>query len=583
MRGKHSLTDRFLIYLIFIILFSNLIIYVINYSLMRRNFEEQSRNMEEGLLEVYIADVEQYFQDIDGIADSIIYNQNVIKILENKKDTSKTRDYLDEINSLYYISRPDLKISFYKEGKYTDYYSIFTNNNATKIPDYRTSDWYKEMEESQAERVIVGNIQVEEEFVYSIFYRIMDEYSQNTIGYLRVDMNLEKLKERVLHTYKDVSGITIWEKKSKRMLFYDQMTVELPEAAFAEQASGTTENKDFMVSWDQSDSTGWLIAMAVSKQEMNRNLRQLTIVLLLLTGLIVGITLLVSRRCFSVVTVNYKRLVDGMNKVKEGNLDIQVESAVPDEIGCLITEFNAMMQKVEKLIYEVEHKQMLVREAEMKALQQQINPHFICNIMNTIMGLASEGMDEEVITVSQSVGEMLRYNMNMRDMIELREEVRQVQNYIQIMKIRFENRFEAVYEIDESSLECQIVKFSLQPLVENAVKHGLEERDSGGLLRLRVRRRKGYIYIFICDNGVGIEKEQMEEMTVRLRENVEQPLEYIDANKGVGMMNVHLRMRLFYGNAYAIKLFSKKEQGTCVCIRIPAREGLWAYKREQEL
>ena len=272
-----------------------------------------------------------------------------------------------------------------------------------------------------------------------------------------------------------------------------------------------------------------------------------------------------------------------MNKVKEGNLDIQVESAVPDEIGCLITEFNAMMQKVEKLIYEVEHKQMLVREAEMKALQQQINPHFICNIMNTIMGLASEGMDEEVITVSQSVGEMLRYNMNMRDMIELREEVRQVQNYIQIMKIRFENRFEAVYEIDESSLECQIVKFSLQPLVENAVKHGLEERDSGGLLRLRVRRRKGCIYIFICDNGVGIEKEQMEEMTVRLRENVEQPLEYIDANKGVGMMNVHLRMRLFYGNAYAIKLFSKKEQGTCVCIRIPAREGLWAYKREQEL
>mgnify|MGYP005799191017 CR=1 FL=1 len=583
MRGKHSLTDRFLIYLIFIILFSNLIIYVINYSLMRRNFEEQSRNMEEGLLEVYIADVEQYFQDIDGIADSIIYNQNVIKILENKKDTSKTRDYLDEINSLYYISRPDLKISFYKEGKYTDYYSIFTNNNATKIPDYRTSDWYKEMDESQAERVIVGNIQVEEEFVYSIFYRIMDEYSQNTIGYLRVDMNLEKLKERVLHTYKDVSGITIWEKKSKRMLFYDQMTVELPEEAFAEQASGTAENKDFMISWDESDSTGWLIAMAVSKQEMNRNLRQLTIVLLLLTGLIVGITLLVSRRCFSVVTVNYKRLVDGMNKVKEGNLDIQVESAVPDEIGCLITEFNAMMQKVEKLIYEVEHKQMLVREAEMKALQQQINPHFICNIMNTIMGLASEGMDEEVITVSQSVGEMLRYNMNMRDMIELREEVRQVQNYIQIMKIRFENRFEAVYEIDESSLECQIVKFSLQPLVENAVKHGLEERDSGGLLRLRVRRRKGCIYIFICDNGVGIEKEQMEEMTVRLRENVEQPLEYIDANKGVGMMNVHLRMRLFYGNAYAIKLFSKKEQGTCVCIRIPAREGLWAYKREQEL
>lgn len=583
MRGKHSLTDRFLIYLIFIILFSNLIIYVINYSLMRRNFEEQSRNMEEGLLEVYIADVEQYFQDIDGIADSIIYNQNVIKILENKKDTSKTRDYLDEINSLYYISRPDLKISFYKEGRYTDYYSIFTNNNATKIPDYRTSDWYKEMEESQAERVIVGNIQVEEEFVYSIFYRIMDEYSQNTIGYLRVDMNLEKLKERVLHTYKDVSGITIWEKKSKRMLFYDQMTVELPEEAFAEQASGTAENKDFMISWDESDSTGWLIAMAVSKQEMNRNLRQLTIVLLLLTGLIVGITLLVSRRCFSVVTVNYKRLVDGMNKVKEGNLDIQVESAVPDEIGCLITEFNAVMQKVEKLIYEVEHKQMLVREAEMKALQQQINPHFICNIMNTIMGLASEGMDEEVITVSQSVGEMLRYNMNMRDMIELREEVRQVQNYIQIMKIRFENRFEAVYEIDESSLECQIVKFSLQPLVENAVKHGLEERDSGGLLRLRVRRRNGYIYIFICDNGVGIEKEQMEEMTVRLRENVEQPLEYIDANKGLGMMNVHLRMRLFYGKAYAIKLFSKKEQGTCVCIRIPAKEGLWAYKREQEL
>lgn len=313
--------------------------------------------------------------------------------------------------------------------------------------------------------------------------------------------------------------------------------------------------------------------MAESKAEMLKNQHDLVGILIFVLAGIVGFTILISNRCFSVITVNYKRLVEGMERVKQGNLTTQVKADTQDEISLLIQEFNDMMRRVDELVKTVESKQILLKEAEVKALQQQINPHFIHNIMETIMGLASEGMTQEVITVSKCMSAMLRYNSRLENITTVREELKQVQNYVMVLKIRFEGRFEVFYDIDDACMDCEIVKLTLQPLVENAISHGLSDTASGGMLRLRIKAERDMISILIFDNGTGIKDDALEELNSRLRDSSEQPLRYIEQYKSLGLLNVHLRLQLCFGEQYSMEIFSKEGKGTCISIKMPAQLG----------
>lgn len=401
-----------------------------------------------------------------------------------------------------------------------------------------------------------------------IVYRIDDIYRDETVGYLKIDMNLEFLKKSLLHNYARIAGTTILDEEGN-VLFYDKLVIQPEEGLAEDDRSNSYETKDYIVSCGISESTGWRLCMAMSKEELFRDQYMLIRTLLAILASIVLITFLVSGRFFTIITVNFKRLAKGIEEVKKGNLQTVVEADTPDEISLLILEFNEMLQKINELIRAVEAKQTLLKEAEIKALQQQINPHFMHNIMETIMGLASEGMDTEVIEVSECMSSMLRYNTRFENTTTLREEVEQIQSYVKVLKIRFEDRFEVFYDIDEECMDCVMVKFTLQPLVENAISHGLSEVWKDGMLRVRVKREADIISILIYDNGTGIEQKQLEEMRVRLAETTERPLEYINQYKSLGILNVHLRLRMYYGEKYSIEIFSKSGKGTCFSIKIP--------------
>ena len=137
------------------------------------------------------------------------------------------------------------------------------------------------------------------------------------------------------------------------------------------------------------------------------------------------------------------------------------------------------------------------------------------------------------------------------------------------MKIRFEDRFEAFFDIDESCLDCNIVKFTLQPLVENAISHGLRETYSDGMLRIRIKKEDDNISIMIFDNGIGISQENLKELNRRFRDTSERPLDYIEQYKSLGLLNVYLRMKIYYGSKFLMEIFSKEKKGTCIAITIP--------------
>lgn len=568
MKRKKTLTGRFLKYLLSIILLSNVLVFACIYKITGKNMTGQALDRSRNLMESNLNIMEQYFQDIDKLAWSVIYNKDVIRFMKSRADKISDLELLYGVESLYYNSRPDLRLTFYKENHYMNSYSIMEGERAASVTDYRQTDWYREILRADADKVLLADRGDDSGFVYSVVYRIEDVYEDKTVGYLKVDMDLNVLKERFLHGYTNVSGVTILDGEGN-LLFWEGEALSAPDEIYRKGEILSYETKDYIMACSVSGSTGWKLCVAMSKDEIFAGQRTMVWMLVGILVVIIFFTILVSGKCFSIITVNFKRLVEGMEQVKRGDLHAHVEADTADEISVLIHEFNEMVGRVEELVQTVEAKQILLKEAEIKALQQQINPHFMSNIMETIMGLASEGLDDEVIRVSECMSDMLRYNTRFENSTTLRDELEQVQNYVSVLKIRFEDRFEAYYDVDEECMACRMVKFTLQPLVENAISHGLSDVEKDGMIRIRVKREEEQISIMIFDNGAGMPEEMRAELEQRLIRTAERPLEYIDQYKSLGILNVHLRLRMFYGEAYSIELFSREGKGTCFSIKIP--------------
>lgn len=572
---KKTITVRTVIYLIAIIILSDVVVFSVSYTIMRKRAAKQTTEIAKNLITSNLATVEQYFDEINKIANAVIYNSKVVDYISGNPD-NKNEDSVYSILDIYYSSRPDLNLSLYREGDYTTKYSISRKEQNNHIGDYRQEMWYRKLSDEKSKKVILTNYTDTEgeRFKQVIVYKINDRYSEKTVGYFCVDLDLEMLKEQILNSSRTVDRITITDSSGDKV-FSEGEAITLPDKAYRSVESGSYENSDAIIMWNTEKTTQWRIALAVSKAGVKRDNRMLILLLLLLLSGITAITVIASRRQLLILTRNYDRLMDGMEQVKTGNLAARVEkSEVEDEIGSLIEEFNLMMSKINLLMKEVESKQILLKEAEIKALQQQINPHFIHNSMQTIIGLICEDMDRQAIRVCQSLSSMLRYNMRFENITDLKSEIEQAQNYIQIMKVRFEDSFEPVYDLDEACFGLKMVKFTLQPLIENAISHGFQDTESGGILKIRVKKRKNDVNIVIFDNGTGIEKEKKEELKQRLEITTENPLQYIEQYKSLGLLNVHLRLKLYYGEGYSMRLYSKWKKGTCISIRIPLKEGV---------
>ena len=476
---KKPITRRFFFYIVFLIVLSNVLLSLIISAIFRNSMGRQATEASISLLQRNLENVNEYLKGIDDIANSLIYNQDLIDLVKRKENTLADRDLLNSIFSIFYQSRNDLKLIIYKESEPDKAYSIYSGSGLAETGDFHRSEWYRKISQSSQNRIMVSN-QVSaytdgerNEFAHVMIYKIKDRYSDSCIGYLRVDIDLQNLKKYFISDYENIDGTSIYDGEGN-LLFQDKMVVKIPwGTALGETGVYLHQDSSYITVYGNVSDIGWKMAFCVDKEKIFRDLDYIMVVLVGILLFVILITSLCSGRLFSIVTDNFKRLVAGMESVKQGNLDTQVEIVRDDEVGVLIDEFNGTVRTLNKLMEEVEKKQILLKEVEIKALQQQINPHFIFNILETIMGLASEGLDDKVITVCQGMSSMLRYNISFQNSTRLENEIVQMKNYIKLMQIRFENRFEVFCDIDERCLNAEFVKFTLQPLVENSISHGL--------------------------------------------------------------------------------------------------------------
>lgn len=244
-----------------------------------------------------------------------------------------------------------------------------------------------------------------------------------------------------------------------------------------------------------------------------------------------------------------------------------IESSREDEIGRLINNYNAMIRRLKTSRESEITASSLQKKAELKMLQSQINPHFLYNTLNAIHSISELHRMDHISAMTKSLSSIYRYNVKHGDIVTVGQEIEQMKHYITIQQIRFFNKFEVEYDIDEDVLDCKIIKFLLQPIIENSFYHGLEPKGGNGLLRLSIKRRRQLLYISVYDDGVGIPEEKLNELRMMMKQDEHMPAEDLDTN--FGMRNVYGRVKHFYGANCWMNVMSDTNSGTTISIHIP--------------
>ena len=287
---------------------------------------------------------------------------------------------------------------------------------------------------------------------------------------------------------------------------------------------------------------------------------------LIMLGIVVVGALLASVVISNSISKPIKQLSTITNQVARGDLTVRSNIKNGVEVKVLSDSLNIMIEKLSNLIEAVKIEQTNLRETELKLLQEQINPHFLYNTLDTITWLAEANKSQEVVQMVGSLSNYFRTSLSSgKDLVTLRDEELHVRSYLQIQKLRYEDILTYEITIDEELASCRIPKISLQPLVENALYHGIKNKRGMGSIVITGKRIMDDVILTVIDNGIGMTKERLEEVLEVLSER---------GNNGkdiYGLYNVNERLHLYFGEEYGVSIQSLHMRGTKVTIKIPAR------------
>ncbi|WP_395014925.1 sensor histidine kinase [Robinsoniella peoriensis] len=290
------------------------------------------------------------------------------------------------------------------------------------------------------------------------------------------------------------------------------------------------------------------------------NLRNITIVILaVILSVITTLSILVARG----ISKPVKELVQSMEKFGAGDFSVYATVKYKDEIGQLRGSFNKMVSDMEHLVHNVCEEKSLKQQAQIKALQMQINPHFLYNTLDTIQWLANMHDEKDIAEVTRSLGYLMRFSLLEQELISFEEELDAVEAYIRIQKYRYGQELKIDIDVEEEVLYERVPCHIILPLLENAIEHGLSNKASDKQVKVTGSMKKNVMCLQIIDNGIGMQQEKIDDI-------MNGKLEQKKGNHmSIGIQNVNKRLKLKYGEAYGLRLKSREGEGTCVSIVIP--------------
>ena len=322
----------------------------------------------------------------------------------------------------------------------------------------------------------------------------------------------------------------------------------------------TETTQEAIQQYIQDEAGEMEIVRVALKQEQDRLVMFSCYVL----AIIFVMNLVLSKKITQSVTGPIKTLCEAADAVAQGDFRSTTEIDAGDELQVLTKSFNHMKVEIGRLIDHVKEEQDNRRQTELKLLQAQINPHFLYNTLDAIVWMAEGGQNKEVVSMVTSLSEFFRTGLSKgQDMITVQEEVSHVEHYLRILKFRYQDILEYEIQVDELMLHLPMLKLTLQPVVENALYHGIKNKRGKGLIRISGTCTDTDMRFQIIDNGAGMSPERLAALRRDLNKTEQ------EERAGFGLTNVNERIRMIYGSSYGISIDSTPGEGTVVNIYLP--------------
>ncbi|ANE48386.1 hypothetical protein SY83_21245 [Paenibacillus swuensis] len=528
--------------------------------------------------------LDRYVHDIDRLTVLPFYNNQVMQTLYRHDRKPGPAPYISAeesgIMNLFIsaltIDRPEIRsiTMFANDG------SLFTNLNHTVEPRWSPEEeiWVKSVMAAEGALVILPPhktgyyYDAPAQEVVSLARLIRDPNTKRHLGMIKVDLKTDGFKEMIsVMNYRPSNHIFILDGNNRLLYPLTAQGTALPDF------SGTDETvrygkEHYVISSVTSGETGITVAGLSPVIELRSGARELTAytALISLVALILAYILSVVMADRLVKPIKY--LLFTMRKVQRGSLEVRSTIQNDDEIGQLSAAFNKMLDEVQRLVREVFETKLRERDAELSALQSQMNPHFMYNTLETMNMMALGRNHYELSEVIHSLGNMLRYTVD-REVrtVRMRDELEFVESYVDIQSQRLGARLRFQMNVDSSLEKCVVPKLILQPFVENVIEHGLPEHGSIELIVSAQVLDEG-LFIDVEDDGIGIPEEiiqKLEDLMYSERWIRTEQERYGDQRKGYALRNVHQRIQILYGTQYGVKVSHNRTRGSRFTLHLP--------------
>lgn len=530
------------------------------YNQTRTILMKQEKSSIENYLTQAVSNMDNQLRIYNNLSDYIAFNQQISHVVSHEYDS-----YYDMYNQFSNVLDPMLASLKYFHSDINQI-TIYTKNNVVKhnttlapITEIENEDWYK---------IIKGNndihwfVSQDEKKVFCV-RNILTLENNYEVGVLYVQVDYEKLFESFKQMNDSNYGIFIMDELGDNIFNFDQFEDlnKSRKMTFDEFNKGIGKENIYTIVTAHSVNNNWTVSLYKPQKLIYESTN------FMITGNVIAIMLLI---VFSIIitSVLSKVMVSGLEKlranmeeVEKGNMEITVKSNNEDEVGALIRGFEKMIIQIKALIEDVYESRLIQKDYEMKALQAQINPHFLYNSLSLINWMALETDQEDISKITLSLSTFYRTALNKgKNILRVRDEIKNMRSYLDIQLMMHDYEFDVDVQVEEDILDYNILNLILQPLIENAINHGIDLKTNGrGCIKIIGEKQNDEIVLIVSDNGVGMSNEQAESILT-------------NKSNGYGVKNVNERIKLYYGEQYQLKIESEIGIGTKVKVTIPIRK-----------
>ncbi|MCI8893703.1 MAG: sensor histidine kinase [Lachnospiraceae bacterium] len=447
------------------------------------------------------------------------------------------------------------------------------------------SDWYQQFETGNAGKLVYGPVsedfKSENSTKNTVFYYMRSWYIPPGSGilgqgrpFILFSINADVVTNVLTRFSKDTRGILVLDEDQRTLL-----TVNMEQEAQGQilelirqnetelGGQGTYTDRQWAVTRIKNEKFGWTVYFAESTadafRELNQLIRNIYLIILAAGGAAIVLALYLTRR----IVMPIEALNQMMNKIEEK--DVYLEIQTRDELGQIGERFNQMKRRIQDMSEKMYLSKMQEKEAQLSALQAQINPHFLYNTLDNIYCIAQLEESEAITSLTENLSRMMRYSMTMQNRyVPLVRELEHVKSYVDILNVRFDDSITLRLQVQEGAGEMEVLKLSLQPLAENAWNHGiLPKAGHRGTIEFLVERKGDVCVVQVLDDGVGILPERCRELN-RALGHISYETEDSKKGSGIALKNVNNRILLEDGEGFGVRLYPRKEGGCRVIVRM---------------